>query len=412
MQRLGPWGPRVAVAVSGGADSLCLAWLTRNWGTALGLIVDHGLRPGSAIEADRTAARLAGFGMPSHTLRLAGLATGPGLAARARQARYAALTGACRAAGLVDLLLGHHAGDQAETVLMRAEAGSGPDGLAGMAAIVEQPDLRLLRPLLAMPPARLRATLLKAGLSWEEDPSNAAQAALRTGLRQRLAADPPLARQLLARAAAAAAARTAQAGPLAAILAQRASLYPEGYALLTPGALPPECLAALLRALGGRAYPAAAASLARLAAAPAPATLGGIRLLPAGRLGPGLLLVREPAAIGPAIPATDGALWDGRFRLHAPAPLPPGLTIAALGARAAAWRAASGLPEVVLRCLPALWQGSALWAVPALAHLAPHAEFTGWTNAGPRLTLCPPQAVAGAAWVGDAQLCGTHHVAG
>ncbi|MDE2582833.1 MAG: tRNA lysidine(34) synthetase TilS, partial [Rhodospirillales bacterium] len=188
---LGPFepSPHVAVAVSGGADSLALALLAHAWvgargGRLLGLIVDHGVRAAAAAEAAEAAARLAGIGVPARILRLHGLARGPGLAERARAARYAALDAACAAAGIVHLLLGHHAGDQAETVILRALSGSGPAGLAGIAALTEAAGPRRLRPLLDIPPARLRATLTAAGLGWTEDPSNADQAATRGRLRQ------------------------------------------------------------------------------------------------------------------------------------------------------------------------------------------------------------------------------------
>jgi tRNA(Ile)-lysidine synthase len=78
----------------------------------------------------------------------------------------------CRRRGILHLLLAHHADDQAETVAMRAARQSGPDGLAGMAALVEQPEVRLLRPLLAVSRARLTATLLARDVPWLDDPSN------------------------------------------------------------------------------------------------------------------------------------------------------------------------------------------------------------------------------------------------
>ena len=134
MDRLGPFGPgrHVAVAVSGGADSMALAVLAAGWGRPLALVVDHGLRQASAAEAEATLRRLHERGIPARLLMLHGLRPGPALQARARAARYGALTAACEEAGLVDLLLGHHGGDQAETIAMRRAAGSGPAGLAGM----------------------------------------------------------------------------------------------------------------------------------------------------------------------------------------------------------------------------------------------------------------------------------------
>jgi len=77
--------------------------------------------------------------------------------ATARAARYALLTGWCRAAGCLHLLTAHHREDQAETLLMRLARGSGLDGLAGIAALRESADCRLLRPLLGVPQRRLAA---------------------------------------------------------------------------------------------------------------------------------------------------------------------------------------------------------------------------------------------------------------
>src|SRR4029077_5614108 len=73
---------------------------------------------------------------------------------------------------ILHLLIAHHADDQAETVAMRATRASGPDGLAGMAALVEQREARLLRPLLSVPRARLTATLEARAVAWIDDPSN------------------------------------------------------------------------------------------------------------------------------------------------------------------------------------------------------------------------------------------------
>jgi tRNA(Ile)-lysidine synthase len=336
------------------------------------------------------------------------------LAARARAARYAALAEAAAAAGLVDLLLGHHARDQAETLLIRQAAHSGPAGLSGMAAVSETPGLRLVRPLLAADPERLRATLLAQGIGWAEDPSNADPRAARTAARARLGCAAlgcaALALRLAEDAARAGQCRAAAEGGIAATLAARATLFPEGHALLTPGPIAPDCLAALLRAVAGAPYPAGGTALARLAADPAPATLGGVRLMPAGRLGPGLLVVREAAAMRAAIPAGDGALWDGRFRLCAEGGLPAGATLGALADDAPLLRRHTDLPSAVLRTLPALRTREGGLAVPPLGY------FSGWTNRRVRLTLCPPNPAAGApfraAGLGDAQRASAPHVPG
>jgi tRNA(Ile)-lysidine synthase len=360
MARLGPWDAarRVAVAVSGGADSLALALLAAGWGDPAAFIVDHGLRAGSAGEAEQTRAVLAARGIPARVLTLSGLLPGPGMPARARAARYQALEAAAAAAGLVDLLLGHHAGDQAETILMRRRRGSGPRGLAGMAALSEGIMVRKVRPLLAVRPARLRTTLQAAGLAWVEDPTNQNQSFTRARLRVEIggALD-----ALLAEAANHAAERTQSDQALARVLAARASLFPGGYAVVTPGPIEPQALALLLRAISGQTFAPPPAAVARLAQALRPATLGGVQILPAGRLGPGWLLVREDAAMAPPAPVEANAAWDGRVRVTGGV-MRPRETLGALGAEAAAFRHC-GLPSAVLRTLPAVRRDGVLSAV-------------------------------------------------
>jgi tRNA(Ile)-lysidine synthase len=404
MAPLGPFEPRprLAVAVSGGADSMALALLADAWACAGGgavraLIVDHGLRDESAAEAELTRARLMARGIPAEVLTLQGLARGPGLAARARAARYGALEAACRGRGIVHLLLAHHAGDQVETLAMRAGAGSGTAGLAAMAALGESAWVRRLRPLLAVAPVRLRATLRAAGIAWVEDPSNADPAALRARLRA-ARGDPEgtgsATRRALAEAAAHGARRAASEHLIAAVLARRATLYPEGYAILTPGALPPAALAALLRVIGGRDWAPSQRQVARLAAALAPATLGGVRLLPAGRRSPGgWLVVREAAAAAPSVPATPGAVWDGRFRLGADGVASPGAELGALGEDYFSLSRARRLPGAVLPVLPAVRVKGTVVAVPHLGY--PDAESCRrW-----RIVFAPGMPLAGAAFM-------------
>lgn len=384
MARLGPWDEsrRVAVAVSGGADSLALALLARDWGDPQALIVDHGLRAGSAAEAEGARAALQSRGIAARILRLDGLSPGSGLPARARGARYAALSAACRAAGLVDLLLGHHAGDQAETVLMRQRRGSRPAGLAGMAAVTEADDIRLLRPLLAFDPARLRATVAAAGLVPAEDPTNTDVRYTRARLRQEIGAGRG---PLLALAAASGTARTASDHAVAAELAARAAIFPEGFAVVSPGPIGEAALAALLRRIGGRPYPVS--GIAGLAAALRPATVAGVRIMPAGRLGPGWLLVRERAA--PPIAAVPGAVWDGRYRV---VQAQAGTRIGALGF-VGARRSRTGPPAAVLAVSPAVWSQNDV-------ALLPHADNCSSSCLGHYTLLAsagPP--VAGAAFL-------------
>ncbi|MBS0547494.1 MAG: tRNA lysidine(34) synthetase TilS [Proteobacteria bacterium] len=170
--------PVLAVAVSGGRDSLALMLLAAGWarargGHAVGLIVDHGLRAEAAAEAATTRDLLAHHGIAADILRWDGAKPAHGIQAAARAARYRLLFDACRARGILHLLVAHHADDQAETIAMRAERGSGPDGLAGMAALVERREARLLRPVLGVARDTLTAVLTARGIRWIDDPSNA-----------------------------------------------------------------------------------------------------------------------------------------------------------------------------------------------------------------------------------------------
>ncbi|SEP05872.1 tRNA(Ile)-lysidine synthase [Rhodospirillales bacterium URHD0017] len=182
----------MAVAVSGGRDSLALALLAHGWaatrgGRIVGLIVDHALRPESTAEAATTEARLRNLGCDAEILRWSEVKPRAGLQEAARAARYRLLREACRRRGILHLLVAHHADDQDETVAMRAARQSGADGLAGMSAAIELPEVRLLRPLLGVSRSRLTATLLVRGVPWLDDPSNAdprfERARLRAGQR-------------------------------------------------------------------------------------------------------------------------------------------------------------------------------------------------------------------------------------
>lgn len=169
--------PELAVAVSGGRDSLCLALLADRWarergGRATAFIVDHGLRAEAAREAQATCELLAGQGIAGHVLQWRGAKPATGVQQAAREARYRLLRDACRQHGILHLAVAHQADDQAETVAMRAARRSGTDGLAGMAALLEWPDVRLLRPLLGVARSRLSATLRARGVAWIDDPSN------------------------------------------------------------------------------------------------------------------------------------------------------------------------------------------------------------------------------------------------
>lgn len=171
-----PAGSTVLVAASGGADSTGLALLAcavanrGPWGVRL-VTVDHGIRSSSAADADFVCGLGAWLGVAvdrrSITIR-----TGPGLAARARAGRHAAIVEAARACGGQAVLMAHHAEDQLETVLMRLVRGAGAQAAAGMPARRRMQGVLLMRPLLERSREEVRALLERAGVGWREDPSN------------------------------------------------------------------------------------------------------------------------------------------------------------------------------------------------------------------------------------------------
>lgn len=294
----GGWeeGPLLAVGLSGGADSLCLALLADAWardrgGRVLALVLDHGLRPAAVTEARLAAAWARAAGMEVVTRRL-----GPGRcsAEALRRRRLDALAEAAVAAGALHLLLGHHRLDQAETVLLRAMSGSGRHGLAGMALVWPRGRVRLLRPLLAVSPREIRAFLAARGQPWIADPSNDTRGA-RAGLRREMADRDGEGAAVLALAEVAArhaAARLGEEGAVAALLGRAAMLHEAGGVRLdracmleAPPRLREAALAAILAGLSDRAYRPSPARLVAGAAklsGQAAFSLGGCVLRPAG----------------------------------------------------------------------------------------------------------------------------------
>lgn len=175
----------LVLAVSGGPDSTALLWLAARWRNALedrprliAVTVDHGLRPESAREALAAKKLAKALQVEHRTLRWTGPKPKTGIQAAARNARYRLLANVVRRSGGRELLTAHTLDDQAETILFRMARGSGVSGLVGMGWIgaVPVPEGRgqlLIRPLLAVPKARLIATLKAAKVAYAVDPSNA-----------------------------------------------------------------------------------------------------------------------------------------------------------------------------------------------------------------------------------------------
>ena len=162
-------------ALSGGADSTATALLADAYARQhrlqhLCVIIDHGLRPESAREAERVAARMRGRGMAAKIQNAWGQPQG-GVQEWARDQRYALLTATARAQNGL-LLMGHHAGDQAETIFMRLLRGSGLGGLAGMRLVHRYQGVPIIRPILEWPANAARDICAAHGCAYEQDPSN------------------------------------------------------------------------------------------------------------------------------------------------------------------------------------------------------------------------------------------------
>lgn len=387
---LGPVPDRLAVAVSGGGDSVALLLLLHDLmpGRIVAVTVDHGLRAASAAEAAAVAAQCAPLGIPHAVLRWEGWDGRGNLMDAARRARRRLIGEWAVSQGIGAVALGHTADDQAETVLMRLARGSGVDGLAGMAARSSGDGVTWLRPLLGVRREVLREFLRGRGVTWAEDPTNNDPRFDRTRARLALgalallgigvedltetAARMAMAREVLERAAFQAAEKGAriEAGDVVLDRAVLAVLAEETRLRL---------VAQAVRWVTGADYRPRFAALRSAVAAALEgrrATLAGALIAP--RRG-ALWIGREPRAAMASPGVAPGEVWDGRWRLDG-----PGDVVRALGQAVADCPDAkgSGLSRTALMASPALWNGAVLVAAPLAGY-------------GPTVRLEPARDAAG-----------------
>lgn len=391
MARLGPFEtkPLLAVAVSGGADSLALTLLAADWarergGEAVGLTIDHGLRPASAGEAAKVAGWLRSRGIKHFTLPWVGDKPTSGLMEAARAARYRLLGNWCRARGALHLLLAHHREDQAETVLQRLARGGG-DGLAAMSPLSETPEARLLRPLLEFPKAKLVTFLEEIGQDWVKDPSNDDFRFERPRLR---AASKAFARaglsveNLTRTASRMGDIRAVIENETAKLAARCVFIHPAGFAhlvreplLVAESEVGLRLLNSLILLVGGGTHPPRRERLESLFLRLKDdgfrgATLAGCRL---ARDKQGIIFCREVAAIDDirVLSAGKTTLWDNRFRVIFSGAEGKKAAIAALGP--AGWqeireKVKTSIPAIVRPTLPALFDCDGVFAAPYLGY--------------------------------------------
>ena len=378
---------RIAVAVSGGSDSIAAlhlmarAAMSRGW-VVHAVTVDHQLRPEAADEALFVAGVCADLGVSHHTLIWDhGDITG-NLMDMARRARYRLIGEWARALEIEYVVLGHTANDQAETFLMELARAAGLDGLSGMRAGWREAGVFFTRPFLNTSREALRSFLHSEGCAWIEDPTNDDDSFTRVKARRALVALQPLgitvetlsrvadnlnmARSVVQATVMEAAARLVeeQAGGLSLELSEFKGLQME---------VQRQLLIACLGWVSRASYAPRGKALDRVQwgiMLGNDATLSGCRILVTETE---LHVLREPKAVAPVVCPPD-QLWDNRWQLDGPSE--PGLEVRALGAAGLRdckdWRG-TGISRDALVVSPAIWRADTLVAAP-LAGFA-----NGWT---------------------------------
>ncbi|MBT5766784.1 MAG: tRNA lysidine(34) synthetase TilS [Kordiimonadaceae bacterium] len=188
----------IAVAVSGGGDSMALAlllhqWCLNNHVKLHAVTVDHGLRKASKQEAKDVSKWLEKLNIHHEILSWIGEKPTSNIQDKARKARYDLISKWCKSKEIDHVFVAHHKDDQAETFLIRLFRGSGVDGLSAMEKVsrlpvegYEKDAIKIYRPLLSIGKERLLKTLEEMGQTWVTDPSNENEAFTRIKIRKLL----------------------------------------------------------------------------------------------------------------------------------------------------------------------------------------------------------------------------------
>ena len=261
---------KVAVAVSGGADSLCLTlmlnkYCTENGVSLTALTVDHAIRKESKAEAKAVHGLLKKQGITHHILTNKEKIGNTKVEEEARRIRYDLLTNFCKEHGISVLFLAHQQEDQVETFLSRLARGSGLEGLSGMKEKTYRNGLMLVRPFLDVSKKDIEYFLVQKGFDWIKDPMNDDESFERVKWRKFLPQLEEKGVPLIA--VSRSAKRLARAGQALfwyqqQFLKEGVTFYPEGYALIDkekyfilPDEIKIKVMESLLKLIGGNDKP-------------------------------------------------------------------------------------------------------------------------------------------------------------
>lgn len=325
--------------------------------------IDHGLRPEAKKECEMAASLALRLGIEHRRLSWHP-PKGGNLQGAARKGRYNLIADWAKANKIRVVALGHTMDDQAETVMMNLARGSGVDGLCAMPAEIKRQGIFWLRPLLDIGRSQLRDYLRDKRIEWAEDPSNDDERFQRVKARRLLEAASELG--LTANRLAATARRmqeakkildkaTDEAANLCASRNELGGITFNWRFRVLPEDVRMRVAADALRAVSDSEYRPRLKSLtaALERSRKCTVTLNGCILKPVAENG--LAVLREFAACGPAVPASE--VWDGRWRLNGSTP-PFGTVIAGTGRKRGR--------GVEIAAAPALWRSGKLWAAPYL----------------------------------------------
>ena len=397
--------PKIAVAVSGGSDSLALVLLAKNWtriygGSVIGVTVDHSLRDNSYKEALVVKRQLKKLKIQHEIIKYRGPKPKSKIQELARNYRYKLLANFCEKNNIFHLLVGHHSLDQKETCLMRSWRDSGFIGMAGMSAIREFNCFRLLRPILNLDPNDLKKYLLANKISWIEDESNKNNLFFRVKARNYLSENNWKVDKLVAKK------RINFEKLMSKYFALNAEVNQLGFVKFNfnqfvklKKEFREQILSRSIITVAGLEYPPSLKGLKRIsdhfAKSFTSKTLGGCLIIKKSN---NLFFIREIRNIEPKKIEIDNELmiWDRRFKIKMTKNYGKQLKLRRLGRKgfdqvtnAGYYNHQSDIPKEALLSLPALWEKDRVISIPNLGvSLYRDLDFTA--NFSPIQSLSPP----------------------